>query len=462
MCRATSSPHPGSHVSLLLFLRPPPPPRGGGARGGGGGRPPPPAPPPPPPPGGVAPLWRRPLAPPPAAIAPHPAALRIHHDPPGPHRVRAVPGPVRDLRGLSVGHARGRAAPGILAARHVDGAHHRGAHPDGRQLHHPGAMGRRAGALDLRAGAHRERQARPGDDAVKIDAPWPAEKPLAQLLAALDRDGEEARVVGGAVRNTLLGLPHGDIDVATTALPAEVTRRAEAAGFKAVPTGFEHGTVTVVIEGRPFEVTTLREDVETFGRHATVKFGRDWKRDAARRDFTMNGLFLSPDGTVHDLVGGLADLEARRVRFIGDAATRIAEDYLRILRFFRFHAYYGAGHPDPAGRHAAIVAREKLAQLSRERVRMELMKLMLAPHAVGALATMTECGILGPVLGGVPYLASFSNMVKVEAACGLAVDAARRLGALGVWVTEDAERLWQRLRLSKPEHGREWKRKALN
>ena len=179
--------------------------------------------------------------------------------------------------------------------------------------------------------------------------PWLKEKPLADLLAVLDRDGEEARVVGGAVRNALLGLPHGDIDIATTALPAEVTRRAEAAGFKAVPTGFDHGTVTVVIEGRPFEVTTLREDVETFGRHATVKFGRDWKRDAQRRDFTMNGLSLSPDGEVHDHVGGVADLEARRVRFIGDAATRIAEDYLRILRFFRFHAYYGEGHPDARG-----------------------------------------------------------------------------------------------------------------
>ncbi len=151
-------------------------------------------------------------------------------------------------------------------------------------------------------------------------------------------------MVGGAVRNTLLGLPHGDIDIATTAVPAEVTRRAQAAGFKPVPTGVDHGTVTVVIEGRPFEVTTLREDVETFGRHATVKFGRDWKRDAQRRDFTMNGLSLSADGTVHDHVGGLADLKARRVRFIGEAATRIAEDYLRILRFFRFHAYYGEGH----------------------------------------------------------------------------------------------------------------------
>jgi poly(A) polymerase len=293
---------------------------------------------------------------------------------------------------------------------------------------------------------------------VKIDAAanfsWLAERPLALLLSVLGRDGEEARVVGGAVRNTLLALPHGDIDVATTALPQEVTRRAEAAGFKAVPTGFDHGTVTVVIEGRPFEVTTLREDVETFGRHATVKFGRDWKRDAERRDFSMNALSLSADATVHDYVGGLEDLRAHHVRFIGDAATRIREDYLRILRFFRFHAYYGAGHPDAGGLHAAIVMRAGLEQLSRERVRMELMKLMVAPHAVAALAVMAEAGLLGSVLGGVPHLASFANMGKVEAACGLDANATRRLGALGVWLTEDAERLWQRLRLSNAEHER--------
>jgi len=286
------------------------------------------------------------------------------------------------------------------------------------------------------------------------DFSWLNEKPLAQLLSVLGRDGEEARVVGGAVRNTLLALPHGDVDVATTALPAEVTRRAEAAGFKAVPTGFDHGTVTVVIEGRPFEVTTLREDVETFGRHATVKFGRDWKRDAERRDFTMNALSLSADATVHDYVGGLTDLRAHRVRFIGDAATRICEDYLRILRFFRFHAYYGEGHPDAGGLHAAIVMRAGLEQLSRERVRMELMKLMVAPHAVPALAVMAEAGLLGSVLGGVPHLASFANMGKAEAACGLVPDATRRLGALGVWIPEDAERLWQRLRLSNAEHER--------
>ena len=289
---------------------------------------------------------------------------------------------------------------------------------------------------------------------MKIEAPWLAGKPLADLLAALNRDGEEARVVGGAVRNTLLGLPHGDIDIATTASPQEVTRRAEAAGFKPVPTGVDHGTVTVVIGGRPFEVTTLREDVETFGRHATVKFGRDWKRDAQRRDFTMNALSLSADGEVHDYVGGLADLKARHVRFIGDAATRIAEDYLRILRFFRFHAYYGEGYPDADGLSAAIVSRAGLEQLSRERVRMELMKLLLAPHAVGALAVMAEAGLLGSVLGGVPHLAGFSNMAKAEVAAGFSPDATRRLGALAVWLTEDAERLWQRLRLSNAEHER--------
>jgi len=151
----------------------------------------------------------------------------------------------------------------------------------------------------------------------RLDAAWLREAPLRDLLAALDRDGEEARVVGGAVRNALIGEPHGDIDIATTVLPPEVIRRVEAAGFKAVPTGIEHGTVTVVAAGRPFEVTTLREDVETFGRHATVAFGRDWKRDAERRDFTMNALSLSRDGTIYDYVGGLADIEARRVRFIG-------------------------------------------------------------------------------------------------------------------------------------------------
>ena len=289
---------------------------------------------------------------------------------------------------------------------------------------------------------------------MKLEVPWLREGPLARLLAVLDRDGEEARVVGGAVRNALLDLPPGDIDVATTAVPDEVIRRAEAAHFKPVPTGLAHGTVTVVAEGRPFEVTTLREDVETFGRHATVRFGRDWQRDAERRDFTMNAFSLSADGTVHDYVGGLADLKARRVRFIGDAATRIAEDYLRILRFFRFHAGYGEGAPDAAGLHAAIAARAGLEQLSRERVRMEIVKLLAAPRAAAALAVMSEAGLLGSVLGGVPLLPGFVRMSGIEAALGLDADAMRRLGALNVLIAEDAERLLSRLRLSNAEHAR--------
>lgn len=287
-----------------------------------------------------------------------------------------------------------------------------------------------------------------------VDAAWLAQGALGKLMAVFDGDGEQARVVGGAVRNVLIGQAYDEVDVATTALPPEVIRRAEAAGFKAVPTGIEHGTVTVVVDHHPFEVTTLREDVETFGRHAVVRFGRDWRADAARRDFTINALSLSRDGTVHDYVGGLADLAVRRVRFIGQASARIAEDYLRILRFFRFHASYGVGPPDPEGVHACVSARERLDKLSRERVRMELLKLLVAPHAVPTLAVMAESGLLGPVLGGVPFLAGIGNMMKVEAACGLPPDPVRRLGALGVMVAEDAERLWQRLRLSNAEHDR--------
>lgn len=285
-------------------------------------------------------------------------------------------------------------------------------------------------------------------------AAWLTEGPVARLLAVLDRDGEEARVVGGAVRNTLLGEAPGDIDVATTALPEEVMRRAQAEGFKAVPTGIDHGTVTVVVDGAPFEVTSLREDVETFGRKAVVRFGRDWRADAARRDFTMNALFATRKGGVIDLVGGLPDLAQRRVRFIGEPARRIAEDYLRILRFFRFHATYGHGPPDPAGLHACIAAREGLGRLSRERVRMELLKLLLAKRAAPTLTLMADAGILGSVLGGVPLVSDFADMVAMEAVVGATADATRRLGALAVLIPEDAERLWLRLRLSNAEHER--------
>ena len=204
-----------------------------------------------------------------------------------------------------------------------------------------------------------------------VNDAWLHDPPVRRALGLLNADGEEARVVGGAARNAMLGLPLNDVDVATTALPAQVIRRAQDAGLKAVPTGIDHGTVTLVIDGVPFEVTTLREDVETFGRKANVAFGRDWKVDAERRDFTINALSITPDGVVHDYVGGLADLAARRVRFIGEPARRIAEDYLRILRFFRFRATYSTG-ADGAGLHACIVARDGLRMLSRERVRSEL------------------------------------------------------------------------------------------
>jgi len=286
------------------------------------------------------------------------------------------------------------------------------------------------------------------------DAAWLTQGSLARLLSVLSGDGEEARVVGGAVRNTLMKLPPGDTDIATTATPQEVTRRVQAAGFKAVPTGIEHGTVTVVIAGAPFEVTTLRVDVETFGRKANVRFGRDWKADAERRDFTMNALSVDASGAVYDYVGGLADLEARRVRFIGDPAKRIAEDYLRILRFFRFHAAYGQGPLDPTGLHACIAGRAGVEQLSRERVRMELLKLLVAQGAAPALTAMSEAGLLVSLLGGVPLIADFARMGEIEAALGLPPDAVRRLGALNVIVMEDAERLWQRLRLANAEYDR--------
>ncbi|MGA8991197.1 MAG: CCA tRNA nucleotidyltransferase [Rhodoplanes sp.] len=291
-------------------------------------------------------------------------------------------------------------------------------------------------------------------EATQLHVGWLTTEPLADVLAALNGDGEEARIVGGAVRNALLGEPPGDIDLATTATPEEVTRRAHAAGFKAVPTGVDHGTVTIVAHGHPFEVTTLREDVETFGRKAKVAFGRDWRADAERRDFTMNALSLSADGTVHDYVGGLSDLKARRVRFIGDPAKRIAEDYLRILRFFRFHALYGDGDSDCGGLHACIAGRAGLRELSRERVRMELFKLLVAPLAAPTLTNMSDAGLLQLVLGGVAQLASMDGMVRIEAAIGAEPDAARRLGALAVLIEEDADRLSERLRLSNVEHRR--------
>jgi poly(A) polymerase len=283
------------------------------------------------------------------------------------------------------------------------------------------------------------------------DAPWLRSGPPARVLALLNSGGEEARVIGGAVRNALLNIPIGDIDIATTALPDEVIRRAKAAGIKSVPTGIEHGTVTLIVDGQPFEVTTLREDVETFGRKARVAFGRDWVRDAERRDFTINGLSVSADGVVHDHVGGMADIAERRVRFIGDPDQRIAEDYLRILRFFRIHAAYGADTPDRAGYLACIRARAGLTGISAERVRIEMLKLVIADGAINATTAMADGGLLLTVLGGMAYLGPFAAMVAAERELLRKPDAILRLGALAVAVTEDAKRLAARLRLTNAE-----------
>jgi poly(A) polymerase len=283
------------------------------------------------------------------------------------------------------------------------------------------------------------------------NAPWLNSGPAARVLELLGGQGEEARVVGGAVRNALLNIPVGEIDIATTALPDEVIRRAKTAGVKSVPTGIAHGTVTLVVDGQPFEVTTLREDIETFGRKAKVAFGRDWTRDAQRRDFTINGLSVDRSGAVHDHVGGLQDIETKRVRFIGDPDQRIAEDYLRILRFFRMHAAFGAGEPDRNGVLACIRGRAGLAGLSAERVRMEMLKLLVAEGAAKVAIAMEDGGLLLALFGGVAYRGPFTAMIAAERILGLPANPVRRLGALGVAVTEDAKRLAIRLRLTNGE-----------
>jgi len=278
--------------------------------------------------------------------------------------------------------------------------------------------------------------------------------PLARALAALDGDGEETRLVGGAVRDLALGISPGDFDLATTATPEVTMRRARAAGLKVVPTGVDHGTVTVLVDGLAFETTTLREDVETFGRHATVKFGRDFRADAMRRDFTINALSIDRSGHVHDYCGGLDDLAAARVKFIGDARQRIREDYLRILRFFRFSARFAVGPLDAEGLSASIAEREGLAILSRERVRAELLKLLIAARAAEVATVLSESGLIGPLLGGIADPARLGRAIGVEARRGEPADPMLRLAALGIWIGEDAERLRERLRLSNAEGDR--------
>ncbi|MHB2264078.1 CCA tRNA nucleotidyltransferase [Aliihoeflea sp. PC F10.4] len=285
------------------------------------------------------------------------------------------------------------------------------------------------------------------------DAPWFNDEALQRLLAVLSADGEEARIAGGAVRNALLGEPVTDVDIATTCLPDETERRAAEAGFKPVPTGKAHGTITVVAKGRPFEVTTLRADVETHGRHATVAFGRDWQVDAERRDFTINALYATAKGDVVDLVGGLKDLERRNLRFIGEADDRIGEDYLRILRFYRFFAWYGSGRPDAEGIKATARLKSGLSTLSAERVWSELKKLLSAPDPSRALLWMRQSGVLTTILPESEKwgIDAVPGLIAAERDLGWPVDALLRLQAIIPPMPERADSISSRLRLSKAE-----------
>ncbi len=275
----------------------------------------------------------------------------------------------------------------------------------------------------------------------------------AQVLALLNGKSAETRIVGGAVRNVLIGKPAADIDMATTLLPQEVLALAAGAGVKAIPTGLAHGTVTLVVGKEPFEITTLREDAETDGRHAVVRFGRDFAADARRRDFTINALSLDAGGEIHDYCNGLDDLAASRVCFIGDASVRIREDYLRILRFFRFSGSY-ADSLDDDGLAASIREREGLSILSAERIHAELSKLLITRNAAAMVQTLAETGLLTLLTGSVADLGRFGRTIAWEAARQFPPDATRRLAALAVRIEEDAERLGGRLRLSNAENRR--------
>jgi poly(A) polymerase len=285
-------------------------------------------------------------------------------------------------------------------------------------------------------------------------APWLVQQETRAVLEAIEAGGHAARIVGGAVRNALLGEPVKDIDIATTALPQEVMRLAAAAHRHAIPTGIEHGTVTVIVNHMPIEVTTLRRDIETFGRHARVTYTTDWAEDARRRDFTMNALYCRGDGTIDDPLHGFPDIAKRRVRFIGDPHDRIREDYLRILRFFRFTAEYTDGTPEAAGLRASVELGAGLSDLSGERIRAELLRLLAAPRTTETLAFMHDSGLLERVLGSPGDLKLLGRAVMIEQALDRSPDALLRLGALAAARPGAALALRDHLRLSGAEFER--------
>lgn len=287
------------------------------------------------------------------------------------------------------------------------------------------------------------------------DAPWRNRPGMDRLLIALDAKSGATRYVGGCVRDALLGLEQSDVDLATRFTPDEVVKRLEAARIKAVPTGIAHGTITAVSAGTPVEVTTLRRDVSTDGRRATVAFTDDWRADAARRDFTINALSADPlSGAVFDYFDGLADLEARRVRFIGNPLQRIAEDHLRILRFFRFHARFGQGEPDADGLAACVARANDLMALSRERIADELLKLLALPDPGPTVRLMIARGIFRPVLPEIETADRLDALVTAERAAEIAPAAIRRLAALLPVEPQVVASVAARLRLSNKRAGR--------
>lgn len=288
--------------------------------------------------------------------------------------------------------------------------------------------------------------------------PWMLGAATRAVIAALTAGGTDVRFVGGCVRDAILKQPVRDIDIATPDPPENVIELLESAGVKAVPTGIAHGTVTAVTKGEHFEITTLREDVETFGRHARVAYTDDWMADAARRDLTMNAIFLAPDGTLYDPFGGLADLDARRIRFVGKAEQRIAEDVLRLLRFFRFFAYYGKGEPDPEAMEACQRLADRLPSLSAERVWSETRKLLLASDPAAAFRLMDEAGVLTHFLPEAHRFERLAALVAIELDIDEPTTArgepVRRLAAL---VDDDgvlADRVAERLKFSNADRRR--------
>ncbi len=285
--------------------------------------------------------------------------------------------------------------------------------------------------------------------------PWAQRDGMAALFDILDARSGQTRVVGGAVRDTLAGQPVKDIDLATRLAPDAVLKALRSAGIKAVPTGLAHGTVTAVLAAVPVEITTLRKDVATDGRRATIAFTEDWQADAARRDFTINALYADPiSGDVFDWFGGVDDLAAQRVRFIGDPYIRIAEDHLRILRFFRFQARFGGGAPDADALAACTARSNDLMALSRERIAMELLAILSLPAPQSVIATMIGCGIFVPVLPEIDDASRLARLVGREAAHAVAGDPVRRLAALLPADPAIAEGVAARLKLSNMQRKR--------